>query len=725
MPHALAPLRVLVSVMALLAGLATVARAQIIEVPPFLVVRQDGEFIYSLRIAAGADSSLQFMWASHPNGNPQRRAYTRHFTSAGVAAGERLRLDAEGEVSFPSLAADGRGGFLAGWSRDAGPEVFDLRLLDGSGAPTTSVFTPMTGSNSAFAFFAPAGLPTGSVIARAGAGAIHAQTFDTAGQASGSVMLVRDHDLSGAVPTFVAPTASGGFVIAWQEDPGIWGRVYDATGSPLGDATMLADDFSLDGLAASPLGGFVVVGARDSDTHARPSGVWFRRFDASGAPLGPPTLADAVDPDVFARPTVDYDPTGRFLVAWALASGGGIQTPQARAFDAAGVPVGPQFEIIEEQVGEIVMTARPDGRFALGWRSDFFDHDGEVVALCVPPQWTGCGDGVVEPPCERCDQGPANSDSTPNACRTGCYFPSCGDGVLDFNEDCDDGNTLGCDGCDTHCHLEEGWICGDGVLSTDCDEQCDDGPGNDDSTPDACRTSCRLASCGDGVLDDGEGCDDGNLTSCDGCSDACVPEPGLTCGDGIPELLCGEECDDGNGVDGDGCTEPCKLERIPGGGSPRSDCLVEWSIDNPTNVPLHDKHGAINGTQTCVDGDSGCDFDAVPGQCTFHLRVCANNTDVDECSPGPRLAAWELRTPSASKAAKHPALAAVRAAFATVPGAIVGPDLSNVCSGTLDVTLPLKAFGVGFKPAKLTLKSQATLYTGEKDGDKLKLICVP
>jgi cysteine-rich repeat protein len=297
--------------------------------------------------------------------------------------------------------------------------------------------------------------------------------------------------------------------------------------------------------------------------------------------------------------------------------------------------------------------------------------------------------------------------------------------VVDHFEQCDDGNLVGCDGCDAECNLEPGWQCGDGVLSTDCEEQCDDGPGNDDVTPNACRTDCRHAHCGDGILDAGEGCDDGNRTSCDGCSDLCVPEPGLTCGDGIPEVLCGEECDDGNAIVGDGCAGSCSLERIPGGGSPLTDCQIEWVVENAANVPLLDKNGAINAVQACRDGDSRCDFDGVAGTCTFHVRVCANNTNLSSGEPGSRLRSWDLRAPSVTKAAKRPDLAAVRGAFATVPGAIIGPDRQNVCSETLSVPVKVRTSAAGTKPGPLVLKASSSLYTGEKDNDRLKLVCIP
>jgi cysteine-rich repeat protein len=66
-------------------------------------------------------------------------------------------------------------------------------------------------------------------------------------------------------------------------------------------------------------------------------------------------------------------------------------------------------------------------------------------------------------------------------------------------------------------------------------EQCDDGLGNSDTVPDACRTSCERARCGDGVTDSGEECDDANLAAGDGCSagcatEACVSVAALPCG---------------------------------------------------------------------------------------------------------------------------------------------------------------------------------------------------
>lgn len=234
-------------------------------------------------------------------------------------------------------------------------------------------------------------------------------------------------------------------------------------------------------------------------------------------------------------------------------------------------------------------------------------------------------------------------------------------------------------------------------------------------------------ACGNGALDGGEACDDGNFAYCDGCTPACEIEAGVACGDGITSRHCGEQCDDGNPLELDGCTPACMLERIPGGGKSASDCLSEWSIDNPTNVPPRDPRGDLVAKQRCVDDDSRCDFDGgVTGSCTFHLRVCANNTDVAGCFAPPRLADWQLDRPSAWQAAKRPTFAAVRDALVpAVPVAIVGPIDRDVCTDVRSITVPLRGSPGRYGIGTLTLKAHATSYGGDVDKDKLALVCVP
>ncbi|MEC7751474.1 MAG: DUF4215 domain-containing protein, partial [Myxococcota bacterium] len=94
----------------------------------------------------------------------------------------------------------------------------------------------------------------------------------------------------------------------------------------------------------------------------------------------------------------------------------------------------------------------------------------------------------------------------------------CGDGAVDADEICDDGNNEQLDACTGVCQPAR---CGDGLTRTDSAlgdegyEACDDGNSVDS---DGCLNSCQLAACGDGVirtdLPEGhlsfEACDDGN-----------------------------------------------------------------------------------------------------------------------------------------------------------------------------------------------------------------------
>ncbi|HVK84312.1 MAG TPA: DUF4215 domain-containing protein [Kofleriaceae bacterium] len=70
-------------------------------------------------------------------------------------------------------------------------------------------------------------------------------------------------------------------------------------------------------------------------------------------------------------------------------------------------------------------------------------------AVCIAP---GCGNGVVETN-EMCDDGNTTLD---DGCSADCLSDErCGNGVVDFHEACDDGNHLSADGCSSTCTIED------------------------------------------------------------------------------------------------------------------------------------------------------------------------------------------------------------------------------------------------------------------------------
>ncbi|MFN2378329.1 MAG: DUF4215 domain-containing protein, partial [Candidatus Binatia bacterium] len=107
--------------------------------------------------------------------------------------------------------------------------------------------------------------------------------------------------------------------------------------------------------------------------------------------------------------------------------------------------------------------------------------------------------------------------------------------------------------------------CGNGQLEGD--EACDDGNGVDG---DGCSSLCTVENlCGNGVIDSADLCDDGNNNAGDGCSESCLIETGYGCS-GVPSActsICGdglivgaESCDDTGVADGDGCSSSCTVE---------------------------------------------------------------------------------------------------------------------------------------------------------------------
>jgi len=125
---------------------------------------------------------------------------------------------------------------------------------------------------------------------------------------------------------------------------------------------------------------------------------------------------------------------------------------------------------------------------------------------CVP---ASCGDGVPQEG-ETCDDG---NDDDDDACTNACQLPACGDAIVSGDEECDDGNDDNRDGCTDQCIATE---CGNGVVEGE--EECDDG--NDDET-DGCLSSCESVVCGDSKIAGAEECDDGNTDDDDECPSTC------------------------------------------------------------------------------------------------------------------------------------------------------------------------------------------------------------
>jgi cysteine-rich repeat protein len=303
------------------------------------------------------------------------------------------------------------------------------------------------------------------------------------------------------------------------------------------------------------------------------------------------------------------------------------------------------------------------------------------AGLCVAGPPTGCDDGD---PC-----------TTDTCTAAGCQYdpvtPCCGNGIPEAGEPCDDGNTSDTDACVAGCVAA---TCGDGFVQAGV-EQCDLGAANSESPDALCRTDCRPARCGDGVVDPlaGEQCDDGNTTAGDGCGAGCLEEPPPTAG------------------------------LIAGRGSRLTECLYEVAIDRP----VLNKKGLPLPKQSCQDGDPSCDRGSEAGVCLFRIWPCVNLHDPQTpfCVPGAAAvgppAVIEVRRPTERDATRRPEDAQNRAALlaALAPLAVPTPDL---CGAPIDIRVPLKSpTRKGSKPIKVRVKT----VLGRIDSDSVKLECLP
>ena len=210
--------------------------------------------------------------------------------------------------------------------------------------------------------------------------------------------------------------------------------------------------------------------------------------------------------------------------------------------------------------------------------------------------------GPVTPAATPTDLATCTAPGQP-ACIAPC--PTCGDGVIEYPETCDDlGAPQSCDGCSTFCRAEE---CDDGSICT-----------GDSCSP---TRGCRNVA-----LPNGSSCSDGLV--CNGpeqCSfGACVDRPN-------------PDCNDGNPCTTDGCAEPGGCFHTPlavgtgcsdGNACTIGDACNASGVCTPTGPLVCDDVNEC--TNDSCNTTTGCVFANRTGACTDDGNFCTN----DVCSAG-------------------------------------------------------------------------------------------
>ncbi len=299
----------------------------------------------------------------------------QRISADGSAIGTPIQLDTVNDNSVvEDISADPAGNFVVVWylyyevrgrcfQADGTPLGPDFALDDmGRGGESPAVEVA----------------PDGSFVAvwveqyyESGSGfdyQISARRFSSDCEPLGSTFTVNNLNTGDEATPDIAMDAAGNFMVVWagldKSGSGIFARRFDANGTPLGGQFRVNRRQSFSQLSPSvdmdDAGNAVI--AFTSSVEKLPSGefnddVLIRRYAANGAPLGDLFSPHAPSRDVEYLPRVAVAPAGQFAVMWTVYT----ETNRdiwLQAYDAAGNANGPNQRVVgdefDQYLGDLV-----------------------------------------------------------------------------------------------------------------------------------------------------------------------------------------------------------------------------------------------------------------------------------------------------------------------------------------------------------------------------------
>lgn len=313
----------------------------------FVVSSSTSEARYTPVVAAGADGGFVVVWVDGSDDGTYTDVRARRFTADGNPTGAEFEVNSTtaGYQSTPSIATAAAGGFVVVW-----------RSLDQDGS---------------------------------GYG-VFARRFDANGAPAGDELPVNTTWTGSQNLPALAAGATGQFLVVWQSDDGdgtgIVGRRLDAAGVPLAGEFPINEFTTGDqfepAVAPGSAGSWLVVWSSDGQDGSG-TGVFARRFDASGSAIGGEFAINATTAENQDEPAVASSASGRFVVVWeSYGHRESTYDVVGRFFDAEGAPAGDEFVVNLRTVGgqyQPAVAARPTGDFLVAWES--YGQDGSYGGI--------------------------------------------------------------------------------------------------------------------------------------------------------------------------------------------------------------------------------------------------------------------------------------------------------------------------------------------------------
>jgi hypothetical protein len=331
-------------------------------------------------MSADAQGNFVAVWERYDGTAGRFEVEAGRFDAAGNALGATFQVSAvgSGRTPVPEVAVNASGSFVVTWDGSdlisrkwvdtvharrfnaAGQPLGDDFLVKQSGEPVR----PTAAVDDAGDFLvAWSGDKSGS------GAAVYAQRYTATGAKAGKEFQVNNAGSGAAYPS-AAMDAGGDFAIAWQDSDGsgsgIYARRFAASGSALGGQfrvnTASAGDQTFARVAMDAAGDFIVGWGG--------TGAYARRYDASGAATGGELLLGGGGGGV----SVSMDRGGNAVVGWSQANPDATTSIYAQQIDAAGNPLaGTLLVTTDTNIGSVRVSAQPDLGFVVGWGRTGFE----------------------------------------------------------------------------------------------------------------------------------------------------------------------------------------------------------------------------------------------------------------------------------------------------------------------------------------------------------------
>lgn len=194
-------------------------------------------------------------------------------------------------------------------------------------------------------------------------------------------------------PAIAAPPNNNYFVVVWTSSPvvnpaqdgsgsGIYAQIFTAAGAPFGGEipvnAVTAGNQGFASVSAYDTGFVVVWETPDSDS----TGVSGRRFDAAGAPVGGQFQVNASTIGPQRRPDVAADNTGAFVVCWDTNPLNSFEV-RCQRYTSAAVTAGGEISVNSTVNGDQQLPSvgrQTNTNFTVAWQSSN-DQDGDDIGI--------------------------------------------------------------------------------------------------------------------------------------------------------------------------------------------------------------------------------------------------------------------------------------------------------------------------------------------------------